>query len=276
VGEREQYFLGYRRAEQERLQRQAEELAPEATWLLDQIGVRAGARVVEIGCGPHGCLDLLSARVGPSGRVVGIERSEDAVALARAMIATRGLGNVEVRHGDARSTGLAEGSFDLALARLVLVNVPEPEQIVAEAVELTRPNGAVAFHEVDWSAMFFDPPLPAWDTLFDLYIRFTSTNGIDLFIGRKVPRLLRAAGLIDVTTRPIVHIHPPGNGRRRLLLDFADNLRDRIVAQNLISDAAYADLKEALRQHIENPETLVVHGVYFQVWGRKPDRKKGV
>lgn len=270
MGEREQYFLGYRQAEQERLQRQAEELAPEATWLLDQIGLGAGARVVEIGCGPRGCLDLLSARVGPSGRVVGVERSEDAVALARELIATRGLANVEVRHGDARSAGVAERSFDLAFARLVLVNVPQPEQIVAEAVELTRPGGTVAFHEFDWTAMICDPPSPAWDALLDLFVRFTRANGIDLYVGRKVPRLLRAAGLEDVCARAITHVHPPGDGRRHLLVDFAENLRARILAQDLISDAGYTDLQEALRRHIENPETFVVHGVYFQVWGRKP------
>ena len=44
MAEVDQYFLGYRRAEQERLQRQALELAPEAQWLFDQIGVRSGAR----------------------------------------------------------------------------------------------------------------------------------------------------------------------------------------------------------------------------------------
>jgi trans-aconitate methyltransferase len=77
--ESEQYVLGYRRAEQERLQRQAQQLAHESNSLFDRIGVAAGARVVEIGCGPEGCLELLAKRVGPSGTVVGVERSQDAV-----------------------------------------------------------------------------------------------------------------------------------------------------------------------------------------------------
>ena len=162
--ESDQYVLGYRQAEQERLQQQAQQLAHESIWLFDQIPVARGARVVEIGCGPHGCLDLLSDRVGPAGYVVGVERSAEAVALARKLISQRNLGNVDVVEGDARSTGLPRASFDLATSRLVLVNVPQPEQIVAEATALVRPGGWVAFHEADYVSHVCDPPSGAWST----------------------------------------------------------------------------------------------------------------
>ena len=139
--EPDQYVLGYRRAEQERLQQQAQQLAHDSRWLFHTIGVAAGARVVEIGCGPHGCLELLAERVGPTGRVVGIERNQDAVDLARQLIDDRTLTNVEVFCRDPRSTELPRAAFDLVTARLVLVNVPEPHQILAEAVALVRPGG---------------------------------------------------------------------------------------------------------------------------------------
>src|SRR5262245_4293431 len=140
MAEPDQYLLGHRQAEQERLQQQAQQLAQESSWLFDQIGVALGSRVVEIGCGPHGCLDLLSARVGASGTVVGVERNTEAVALARKMVSERALANVEVLEGDARATGLPRASFDLATMRFVLVNVPQPEEIVAEAAALVRPG----------------------------------------------------------------------------------------------------------------------------------------
>jgi ubiquinone/menaquinone biosynthesis C-methylase UbiE len=268
--EPDQYVLGYRPAEQERLQQQAQQLAHESSWLFDQIGVASGARVVEIGCGPHGCLELLSERVGPSGRVVGVERSAEAVALARKLVADRCLGNVEVLERDARATGLSRASFDLATSRLVLVNVPHPEQIVAEAAALVRPGGWVAFHEADYVSHVCDPPLDAWTRLVDLLQTYSERNGIDPLIGRKVPRLLREAGLIDVRVNPIVHVYPPGHGRRSILLDFAENLSERIVAQNLVGEPELTDLKKALSRHLANPDTLVVSHLYFQAWGRKP------
>jgi SAM-dependent methyltransferase len=268
--EREQYVLGYRQAEQERLQRQAQELAHESSWLFDQVALPAGAHVVEIGCGPHGCLSLLSERVGASGRVVGVERSPDAVVLARALVAERRLHNVEVFEGDARSTGLPRASFDLATARLVLVNVPDPQQIIAEAVALVRPGGWVALHEADWAGHLCDPLLDAWTTFVALFVTYARSNGIDSFIGRKLPRLLREAGLVDVQVRPLISVFPSGHPRRNILPDFAENISGRLVEAKLIDERALTDLKAALRQHIDDPETLVISALFFQAWGRKP------
>jgi ubiquinone/menaquinone biosynthesis C-methylase UbiE len=268
--ERDQYFLGYRQAEQERLQRQAQELAHEARGLFGRVGLAVGERVVEIGCGPQGCLDILSELVGPSGHVVGVERSEEAVGFARQLVADRQLSNVEVLHGDARATGLPRGAFDCATARLILVNVPQPEQIVAEAVALVRPGGAVAFHEADWGAHLCDPPLDAWTRLTEVLHSYSSSNGIDLFVGRRVPRLLRQAGLVNVQVHPLVHVYPPGHGRRTIFLDFVENLSERLVGQRLIAERELLELKSALKTHIEDPETLIVSHLFLQVWGRKP------
>jgi ubiquinone/menaquinone biosynthesis C-methylase UbiE len=266
----DRYILDYKHEEQERLQRQAQQLAHESSWLFAQIGVPVGARVVEIGCGPHGCLDLLAERVGPSGSVVGVESNQDAVDLARKLMNERRLTNVEVLCRDARATALPRAAFDLATARLVLITAPEPQQIIAEAVALLRPGGWIALHETDYMTYVCDPPSEAAERIFQLLVTYLQKNGIDPFIGRKLPRLLREAGLEDVHVRPFIHVYPPGYGRRSLLLDFAENLSERILAQKLIEEREFTDLKRALRRHLDDPETLVVSNLYFQSWGRKP------
>lgn len=268
--EPDQYFLGYRSAEQERLQKQADELSAESARLFDTIGSLEGKAVLEIGCGPRGCLDLLSARVGPSGRVVGLERSPEAVELARRLVAEKGLSNVEVICGDAKSSMLSPASFDLVTSRLVLVNVPNPEQVVSEAARLARPGGAVAFHEADWVAFVCDPPSAGWSGLVDRFVRYCEANGIDLFVGRKLPRLLRSAGLEDIGVRPILHVLPPDHPRRPLVLQFADNLKDRMIAEGHLTETEFVDLRQDLARSIADPATFVVHGPYFQAWARKP------
>jgi SAM-dependent methyltransferase len=266
----DQYFLGYRPAEQERLREQAMLLADDAAWLFDQVGLRAGQSVVELGCGPRGCLDLLAERVGPRGDVLGIERSPDAVALARKLMRELELTNVEVRRGDARATGLARGGFDVATARLVLVNVPAPEEIVAEAVALVRPGGAVAFHDADYVSHVCDPSLPALDRLLELFHASAQLTGIDLTVGRTLPRLLRQAGLVDVQARPMVSIFPPGHPRRTITLDLVDNVASRWLAQGLTTESELAVLIASLRRHLEDPDTLVMSHLFVQAWGRKP------
>ena len=95
-------------------------------------------------------------------------------------------------------------------------------------------------------------------------------NGIDPMIGRKLPRLLREAGLTDIRVNPIIHVYPANHGRRNLLLDFSENLSERLVAQKLIGEAALTGLKAELAQRLADPDTLVVSHLYFQAWGRKP------
>jgi len=266
------YLLGYRQAEQQRLERQAEELGAESARLFDEIGVGLGWRAVEIGCGPRGCLEILSRKVGDTGRVVGVERSADQAETAQRFAQSSGLANVEARCGDGRDTGLASDSFDLATARLVLVNVPRPEEIVREMVRVTKPGGAVACHEADSSAIRIDPPHAANDELLRLLARFAQLNGIDRGIAPRVPRLLREAGVTDLRIHPITHVYPPGHDRRMLLLDFVENARAGLVEQKLVGTLELEQLTRSLRSHLEDPNTLVTSSLFLQVWGRKPAR----
>jgi SAM-dependent methyltransferase len=263
------YLLGHRSSEQERLQQQAEFLVDEANALFDQIGITPGARVVEIGCGPRGCLDLLAGRVGPTGAVVGVEPNGDAVARARRYVDDRGLRNVQVIQADGRSSGLPAEAFDVVTARLVLVNVPQPHEIVAEAFRLVRPGGAVAFHEADAVSRLCDPPLEAWTQLFDVIKAYSRRNGIDIHVARALPRLLGDAGLVDVGVRPLVYVDPPGHIRRRILEVFVDNLADRLVADGLITPTKLDRLGGALTRHLDDPATVVISDLFIQAWGRK-------
>jgi hypothetical protein len=154
--------------------------------------------------------------------------------------------------------------------RLVLVNVPRPEEIVAEAVRLVRPGGMVAFHEADAVAHVCDPPLAAWTRLRALLNRYAELNGIDVFVGRRLARLLREAGLVGVRSRAIVHIDEPGHERRRLLWNFVENLRERLLDQGLIGRHELDALQEQLERHLEDPDTVVVSHLFVQAWGRKP------
>jgi len=268
------YLLGYSEDEELRLRRQAGELRQESASLFDRVSLGAGSRAIDLGCGPQGVLDLLSERVGSAGRVVGLERNRKPVEMAKRFVADRGLKNVEVVQGDATATRLPGASFDLVHARLVLVNVPYVEAVIREMVRLARPGGVVASHEADYVSHFCDPPLPAWDRLFEIFKAYSFANGIDLFVGRRTHRLFREAGLVDIEVNPVIHVYPHGHNRRMIFWHFLQNVRDRVLEQELITESEFSELTAELKEHLDRPDTLVVSHLFFQVWGRKPLSQK--
>jgi ubiquinone/menaquinone biosynthesis C-methylase UbiE len=67
----------------------------------------AGWRAIECGCGPLGCLAVLSELAGPDGAVVGVDVSQATAERARSVLAVLGIGNVEVVAGDVHGFDVA-------------------------------------------------------------------------------------------------------------------------------------------------------------------------
>ncbi|MGH8884784.1 MAG: methyltransferase domain-containing protein [Egibacteraceae bacterium] len=264
------YLLGASDAERTRLLEQCEIHRPEAEQLLDRISVKPGWRAIDIGCGPLGVLDLLSERVGPSGSVVGLEREPRMLDMAALSLAERHLDTVQLVQGDAAGTQLPGESFDLVHERLVLFNVSYPERVVAEMVRLARPGGYVALQELDVVSYICEPPHPAWDRLVTALITAWQGAGLDPSIGRRLPRLLRAAGLRDVGVTAHAHVWRPGDLYQTLPLHLAGILRKQMLTRGVLTEVELDDLLLQLASHLEHPDTLVLYSTLFQAWGRKP------
>jgi ubiquinone/menaquinone biosynthesis C-methylase UbiE len=266
------YPLGCSGAESARLQRQALELAADSAALLDRVGLRPGQSAIDLGCGPRGILDMLAGRVAPAGRVVGLDADPAHTAMAAEFAAARGLSGVEIITGDARSTGLPAGSFDLVHARTLLVNLPEPAEAAAEMTRLARPGGWVASAEPDTEHALCYPPHPAFDRLRDIFTVAFRRNGADPWIGRRVPELFRQAGLEQVEAEARAQMYPHGNSRRTIRLDLVQSMRPQVLEMGLATATELDDLDAAARAHLDNPHTVVMSGLLFLTWGRKPDR----
>ena len=81
------YSLLLSDAERARYRLMAERASGEEARLWQQAGIRPGARVVDIGCGPGAMLPPLAAAVSPHGSVVGVDADPDAVSAARSIAA---------------------------------------------------------------------------------------------------------------------------------------------------------------------------------------------
>jgi ubiquinone/menaquinone biosynthesis C-methylase UbiE len=164
--------------------------------LWERAGIVPGATVGDVGCGPAAVSVLMARMVAPSGRVIGVEPSQAALAAARRLVSESGAHNLELRQGSATATGLSPGSLDVAVVRHVLAhNGPEEQRIVDRLAELVRPGGCLYLVDGDGTAMrTIDADLDLAD-LSPKYIEFHRRRGNDLQVGLRLGKLLGRAGL---------------------------------------------------------------------------------
>jgi SAM-dependent methyltransferase len=261
--------LGGTQTEQERLIAQAAEFEPQSRWLLEQIDIRPGWRAVDIGCGPIGVLNLLSERVGAQGSVVGLEREQRFVTMARSEAARRSLPNVEIVQADALNTGLQKSSFDLVHERLVMINVPAREALLKEMISLLRPGGTIALEDVDDISYTCAPLHPSWTVLLDAFHSAFHANGGNAYVGRDLAGYLRGAGIKNIRVKIHVGTVNPGEYRRTHLLSLLEVLRDKVVESGALTEKQLSDHREALIAHLKNPDTLLIDKLLVQAWGQK-------
>ncbi len=79
---------------------------------IERLGLRPGARVLDVCCGSGASAIPAAEAVGPSGSVLGVDLSEDLLELARAKARSRRLANIEFRAGDMLALDLPDSAFD--------------------------------------------------------------------------------------------------------------------------------------------------------------------
>src|ERR1700757_4116649 len=100
-------------------------------------------------------------------------------------------------------------------------------------VGITRPGDWVAVRELDVYSWMCEPGHPAFDELLDTFLRVWRVDGKDPLIGRRLPALLRQAGLADVECDAVAHHWRAGHAYQTLLLTFIDICRRRILEADL-------------------------------------------
>lgn len=174
--------------ESQRLEQQAASIWAKERAALVSLGLQAGARVLDLGCGPGGTLRRLEADLRP-GLAVGVDLQQGYLVRAR--------DSAQVVRANAAEIPVADESFDFVLLRLVLRHTPARLEILKEAARIVRRGGIVCAVDVDEEATVFDPEPPRWAKLKAALAASARRAGGDPIVGRRLPRLMRAAGLGD-------------------------------------------------------------------------------
>lgn len=109
--------------------------------LVADLGIGAGLRVLDLGCG-DGTTAIPSARLGADVR--GVDIASNLVAAGNARAEAEGLDNCRFEEGDASDlSGLEDDDFDLTLSMFGAMFAPRPYDVAAEMVRVTKPGGRI-------------------------------------------------------------------------------------------------------------------------------------
>ena len=172
----------------------------------DRLGLQAGERVLDLGCG-GGRHAFEMYRRGAD--VVAFDQDADELAAVRELFAAmREAGDVptgaeaDVKEGDALALPFADGEFDRVVAAEILEHVPEDLQALAELVRVTRPGGMVALTVPRWL-----PEVVCWKLSRDYHD--TPGGHIRIYTAEELLAKARGAGLEHLDTHYAHGLHAP-------------------------------------------------------------------
>lgn len=162
--------------------------------------LRAGRRLLDVGCGPGTITVDLARRVAP-GEVLGIDRAPEVIERAAANAA--GLpdppGNLRFAVDDVYALDQPDGSFDVVHAHQVLQHLTDPVAALRELRRVLAPAGTLAVRDSDYGGFVWSPADPRLTRWLELYHQVTAANGAEADAGRHLAAWVRAAGFDRAT-----------------------------------------------------------------------------
>lgn len=241
------------------------EMDPRTFERLDALGVGRGEgpwRCLEIGGGGGSVARRLAELVGPSGHVTATD-------LDTRFLDALDLPNVTVRRHDVVHDPLEPLAHDLVHCRLVLGHLADPAAVVAKLAGSVAPGGVLLVEEFEYGPLQVadrtHPLAGAVTRVNDALLVLTRRLGIDVELGRRLPDLLEAAGLVDVdhvgTLRVTRGTPGPTMAKASTAL-----LAPRLLDAGLVDEADLTAWFEALA----DPAFRMIDYALLAAWGNRP------
>lgn len=193
------YVHGYESIEQQRLVEQAEYMKDRI--ILRDVDYSAGGALLEVGCGVAAVLGVLGEAY-PRLALAGIDIEETQIDTGRRYLTNRGLGDVDLRVGDASSLPWEDESFDHVYMIWFLEHLPDSRAYLIEARRVLKPGGTITITEPDYDSFRTWPTSPDYRYYVEAQRDLFAMSGNPL-IGRMLGAVLTETDWRGVRANPI-------------------------------------------------------------------------
>lgn len=175
-------------------------------------GITVGQTVLDIGCGPGFATLDLAGIVGPTGRVVALDRSRRFLDTLDAARRQQGLANITAHELDLDDDALPPGPFDAAWSRWVFAFVKRPRDLLARVASTLRPGGVLVMNEyIHYATWRMSPRSAEFEAFVSAVIERWRASGGEPDVGLDLPRWLEELGFDLRSLTPIMDVVTPAN-----------------------------------------------------------------
>lgn len=265
------YALARTPQEYERLRAQSRAWEAATSRVFDQVGLAAGASCLDAGCGPGETMRLMAQRVGPTGRVTGVDL--DAALGAQAQATLHDAGHRQCRFAalDITSEEPIPGApFDLVYARLLIIHLPDRVAALRRLWDAVAPGGHLVIQDYDMRSLAVMPTLASVDELIRVVVAGLSAAGCDVRIGTRLGELFAKAGIgspdgTDVSGR----LEPLADAQRVITTVYASILSTAIAHGITTEPRAAQTLSDVARDVERFPDRATMWPLLIGAWKRK-------
>jgi SAM-dependent methyltransferase len=212
-----------------------------------------GASVLDVGCGSGAITAGIARRVGPGGAVVGVDRDESLLALARAEHAD--LPNLSFEAADATALPY-RARFDVVTAARTLQWISERERAVRSMTAAVKPGGVLVVLDYNHRDNSWRPaPPPEFALFYQAFLAWRAANGWDNGMADSLPGLFRDVGLAGVEIRVDDEVTQRGEAEFAQVAGIWSHVIDdagpRIVAAGFLGEGERVAAAESYRDFVE-------------------------
>ena len=189
-----EYVLGHSESELLRLTVQANYWADATLEMLRAADIQPGMRLLDLGCGAGDVSLLAATLVGPTGSVLAVDKSPEAVATTRTRAANAGLHQIQCEQADIEQLQVP-APFDGIIGRFVLLYLADPTATLRALTRLLKPHGRLAFCEIDLTTIRTIPRDALFARAFELMHETFRRANVPLDLGARLWRSFRAAAI---------------------------------------------------------------------------------